>query len=369
MNNEKILFCLLRVGLELEREDPHRVSALFEVKPDWKWIYKMAAKQGVLAIVFDGLNKLINDGLIPVDMLPDKSMKLQWGFNVVKIEQRFEQQKTLAIELADQYAAHNIRTVVLKGLAVAQYYPVPNHRPCGDMDCFLCGNYESGNQIAEQIGADVKRDYYKHAHVSYKGLTVENHQFCTAIRGSKKAKRFEKELQKLLEEPQNKILDSNLEQPNPLFNALFLTIHAWGHFLTEGIALRHLIDWALLVQRFGREIDWVQFKGIAESRDRGMYRFAESMVCLAHYILGVDVPSRFKVDNALSATNRAFLHSILFDDDKINNKGYSAWKGRVMLVLNAFKSDWKYKAFSEQTSVSKTLNNIGSFIFERNPHL
>lgn len=39
-----------------------------------------------------------------------------------------------------------------------------------------------------------------------------------------------------------------LETPPDLFNALFLTKHAQGHFLTEGIPLRHLCDWAILLK-------------------------------------------------------------------------------------------------------------------------
>lgn len=54
------------------------------------------------------------------------------------------------------------------------------------------GQYEFGNLLAERWGASVKRDFYKHSHIRYKGLVVENHQFCTAIRGSRRAKDFER---------------------------------------------------------------------------------------------------------------------------------------------------------------------------------
>lgn len=356
---EQILWALLRKGLQIGTDVP---ATLFSGDPDWKWIYKMAARQGILAIVYDGLAVLIDAGVIPADKQPERALKLQWGFNVVKIEQRFEQQKRVAVELADIYAEHNIRTVVLKGLAAAQYYPVQNHRPCGDLDCFLMGEYERGNQICEQIKADVKRDYYKHSHIVYKGLIIENHQFCTAIRGSKRAKNFERELQKLLPAGQTTLIgDSHLEAPDPLFDALFLTIHAWGHFLTEGIALRHLVDWMMLLDKHEQDIDWTKFKVIAAARDRGMLRFAESMIALAHFVAD---PSQ-----VLSDADSHLLQSILYDQDKINNKGYSAWMGRVMLVKNALCSDWKYKAYSEQSSFGRTINNIWSFIFERNPHL
>lgn len=64
------------------------------------------------------------------------------AYNVERIERRYGQQRRRAAELAAAYAEAGIRTVVLKGFAVSRLYPVPEHRPCGDLDCFLCGDYE-----------------------------------------------------------------------------------------------------------------------------------------------------------------------------------------------------------------------------------
>jgi hypothetical protein len=60
------------------------------------------------------------------------------------------------------------------------------------------GDYEQGNVITQKARTKVERDYYKHSHVSFKGLTVENHQFCIAIRGSKKTKSLERLFQSVL---------------------------------------------------------------------------------------------------------------------------------------------------------------------------
>ena len=46
---------------------------------------------------------------------------------------------------------------MLKGIAVGINYF--NYCPCGDMDCFLMGDYEQGNVIAEQVEAKVEHDF------------------------------------------------------------------------------------------------------------------------------------------------------------------------------------------------------------------
>ena len=90
---------------------------------------------------------------MPPESQPSRELRLRWAYNVERIEHRYGQQRRRAAELAAAYAEAGIRTVVLKGFAVSRLYPVPEHRPCGDLDCFLCGDYERGNRVAEQVGA------------------------------------------------------------------------------------------------------------------------------------------------------------------------------------------------------------------------
>lgn len=368
-NNELTLFFLLREGLSVKGNRCEALS-LFCSMPDWSWIYKMSAKQGVLAIVFDGMAKMIELNQINREYLPSKSLKLQWGYNVVQIEKRYALQQARAIELAALYAKQDIRTVVLKGLAVAQDFPKPNHRPCGDLDCFLMGKYEEGNHIVEELGVKVDCDFYKHSEFNFKGLNVENHQFCTPIRGRKKAKIFERALQDILREQQNqKIGDSDLEIPPVLFNALFLTIHAWGHFLSEGIALRHLVDWALLLEKHYEEIDWKTFKRLIIDRDEGMWRFAQMMTRLSVNYLSIRIDVEEFGDLSLRKIDERVLRDIFYDHVSVHNQPGGAWKHRFALIRNAFCSHWKYVSFSDESLVGHLFRTIRAFCFEKNPHL
>lgn len=173
------LFALLRAGVR--SGDTPDIGGSTDDR--WRELYTAASSQGVSALVWDGIRRL------PPESQPSRELRLRWAYNVERIERRYGQQRRRAAELAAAYAEAGIRTVVLKGLAVSRLYPVSEHRPCGDLDCFLCGDYERGNRVAEQVGAEVKRDFYKHSHIVFRGLTVENHRFCTAVRGSRRSKR------------------------------------------------------------------------------------------------------------------------------------------------------------------------------------
>lgn len=368
----ELLFLLLRSGLRTAIPgDEERIRTLCAArKPDWADIYKMAARQGVLAIAWDGFCRLVQEGLLAPEWQPARTLKLQWGFNAERIGQTYARQWAVSRELAERYAAAGIRTIVLKGFSAAADYPIPEHRPCGDLDCFLPGAYEEGNRLAERFGAAVKRDFYKHSHIVYKGLTIENHHFCTAIRGSRRAKAFERALQEILAEtPPALLKDSHLECPSPLFNALFLTVHAWGHFLNEGITLRILCDWAMLVRAHGEAVDWKRFRQLTAERDRGMYRFAESTLRLGRSLFGVPVPAGIDPGQGLGEVDGRLIRDALFDRNPVHNTEASNWRKRIKMAGNILNDRWKYHSFCEESSLRLLLRAGLAYLFERNPRL
>lgn len=325
----------------------------------WRELYTAASSQGVSALVWDGIRRL------PPELQPSRELRLRWAYNVERIERPYGQQRRRAAELAAAYAEAGIRTVVLKGFAVSRLYPVPEHRPCGDLDCFLCGDYERGNRVAEQVGAEVKRDYYKHSHIVFRGLTVENHRFCTAVRGSRRAKRFERHLQRLLAEgPLSCIPETALLVPPPDFNALFLAKHALSHFLTEGISLRHLCDWAVFIDREGDAVDWTAFRKVA-AEDR-LLRFAEILSDLSVRYLGV---ARNPLPAGVQALADRVLDNILYERRHLNDSPGGAWTKRMRLIGNLARDRWKYGEVYGRSFLLEGLRLSVGYLFDRNPEL
>lgn len=364
-DNELLLLRLVRAGISTDIDDVE-MPGMASLHVDWTNIYRQASMQGVLAIAWDGLQRLVPAG-DKAEAMPSRHLKMQWAYNVEQIERRYAGQFETAVELAKIYCKAGIATIVLKGFSVSEYYPVPNHRPCGDLDCFLGDYYENGNIVASQAGAIVECDYYKHSHIRYNGLMVENHRFCTAVRGNRAAKKFERCLQVELQSGRRHIGDSALESPSPLFNAMFLASHAWGHFLTEGISLRHLCDWAVLLKAEGANIDWQKFKTVAEARDVGLYAFAESLTRLSERCLGVDCESFIFSGEAVN--DDRLLNDILFDRNSIFNKSASAWRKRWWMVRNYWCGRWKFRAYSSTNATAYIFKQGLSYIFDRNPKL
>jgi len=373
-NEERMLFVLLRAGLQTE--PPQECAAAVALPVDWEAVYRMAHVQGVLAVAWDGLQALTKqDGALPADSRPPRELLLRWFGNAARIAGEYGRQWEVAADLAGKFGREGIRTIVLKGFSAARRYPVPSHRPCGDLDCYLSGDYERGNCVAERAGAVVHRDYYKHSHLIYRGLMVENHQFLTAVRGSRKARHLERLLQAALaERPLPPLGQTALEATPPFFDALFLTVHAWTHFLLEeGITLRHLCDWAMLWRCHERELDRAELRRILAERDRGMLAFAESMTALARRYLHVPVAGR----DVLPEDGR-LLRDMLSPasppaPDKENGR---RWPGvpfgvryRWQLVRTLVRNRWKFRRYSERSLSGHLFRAVLAFVFERVPRL
>ncbi len=385
MNNLiDMFFYLLRLGLGTEKVGglvPVGFSSLNEEQTGAAWgrIFKLGVGQGVAAIQFDGVQCLLAEeaqkvagepeaamtGMGKTLPQPPKRLMLSWFAHAVQIEGQCAAQLETAAELAAIYGDAGIRTVVLKGIAAGLNYPQPEHRPCGDLDCFLMGEYERGNALAAKAGAEVIPEHYKHSHITYRGLTVENHQFCAPVRGSRRIKAFERLLRSLLREEGTEMIgETRLECPSPMFNALFLTNHAKTHFFSEGIVLRHLCDWAMLLHRHGEDIDWPRFKEYC--REFGMGNFADSMTRLSARLLNVAVPVGYAVEENREQDDY-LLDEMLSGMSRLS--GGSVWMQRLGIIRNVANNRKRHKVFSDKTYLHYICQLVFGFIFDRTPKL
>lgn len=355
-DNIVILTQLIGVGLKIRNIE----SLSFDInnisKAQWQQIYDLAQEQGVLAIVFDAISDSSIVSLIP------KDLKFRWIAAVSARERNYLKQYNCAKELANEFKQKGIVTTVLKGLSIASYYPIPAHREFGDFDCFLGDDYELGNQIAENIGAKVERDYYRHSHIYYKRLMVENHQFCVGVRGSKTMKMFEKHLRAIMHN-QDEFIDGDLLiKPSSDFNALFLTSHAMTHFLVEGIKLRHICDWALLLHHEQDTINWMEFY---QWTDKLRYtKFANILTGIAIQFMGLEIHNPSVRCEDMYAD---YVLDDIFCQNSIFNKGYGVWKSRIISIKNRLKSLWKFKVIYQRSVFATICEQVLGFIFDRRP--
>ena len=181
----------------------------------------------MLAIAWDGLEQLIAEGLIPQERQPPLQLKIQWAYNVEQIEKRYAEQVRVLSELTAFYHKHGIPTMLLKGYGVSLDYPIPAHRPCGDIDIWLFGQQEHADALLHrEKGTAINLEKHHHTVFSLDGITVENHYDFLNVHAHASNREIEKKLQELAAEPEKKVLlgEAPLYLPSVDFNALFLSL-------------------------------------------------------------------------------------------------------------------------------------------------
>lgn len=343
---EKELFALLRLGLgnsTLEKE----ILSDFIMMPanQWARLGAKALEQGVLGILLDGVELLDASPYGPTREL-SKEQKLEWIGQVLQIEQGNKHQIEVMNDLAMKWTNEGCKVMVMKGQANSIMYSRPEHRSPGDIDCYLFEDYQLGNDIARLVGANVDERWYKHSQISYKGELFENHLYFVHTREGKRSKRLQKELERALQVKEWRTFpESKVLIPPVQWNAMFLTYHACAHFLSEGLRLKQILDWAMFLKSYQKDVDWKAFYEYCDSYH--FRRFADAMTAISVNHLGV------KIENTEITTESPYvekiLHSTLYDEDYIYNAGESVWKSRWHVIRSLFKYRWRYEEVYQES--------------------
>lgn len=220
----------------------------------WSEIQDLANKQGLAAIVLDGIEKL------PDRIRPSKEQSLQWIGEVIQsYENRYEQYRRTIAEMAGFYNSHSYKMMVLKGYACSLNWPNPKHRPSGDIDIWLFGKQKEADVILEQEkGIKIDKKHHHHTVFCWREFMVENHYDFINVHHHKSNRRLEELLKELGQDDSNvvEVYGEKVFLPSPNLHALFLLRHTMSHFAAAEITLRQLLDWAFFTKANCSEINW-----------------------------------------------------------------------------------------------------------------
>ena len=238
-----------------------------------------AYQQCVAAICAEGLQKLLEAG-VSVEY-PDKLTLVSMTFQQ---EQTFLQQEQRMTELSELYRKHGYRMMVLKGWGLSRNYPVPQHRPSSDLDIYLFGKQQEADAMLEQeYGIEIDNGHHHHTVFNYKGLSVENHYDFINVHSHRSSKKIEARLKKLAEQEQDVVrLENGVEiiVPSAELDALFTLKHMAVEFAANGMMVRNILDWGLLVRAKHEQIDWKAFWAYAKEVNLHQFLYAVDRICI-----------------------------------------------------------------------------------------
>ncbi len=376
---ERILFTLLRLGLGLKSSEKEYEELLALPIAQWKAAMTLAERQGMAAIVFDGVQRLYDTYGKEICAAKNQYAEwIQWVFTCTGVMSQYEQrclaQRAAIAELAGIWAKEGIKMMVFKGQANASFYPKPEHRATGDIDCYLFGQAEQGDAVLSKLGVKIDKHWYRHSKISFKGEIIENHRVMGHTRGSKKKKDMEEELKRMAHERVEglEMKDEGLGCaliPSAQFNACFLTYHGLHHFLSEGLRMKQILDWAMFLQKEQDKVDWETYWDFCKRYK--LDRFAEVMMCIATEFLGIKTNTNLTDNGHTDTTDikplaEKVMQSTLYDDNYLFNSSRSDWMVRWLLVKNMFtRNYWKYRDVAQESVLRHLWQNATGYLFDK----
>lgn len=304
------VFSLLRYALwgsEINLE-------LFDENTDWQAILSMAHKQTIAGCVIDGMTSL------PRHLLPKSELLMKSHLFLNKCEQYNELLNDVIKDICGRLDNAGIRSILLKGQGMAQNYPNPKRRSCGDIDLYL-GKENYALTIVKLKEWGILKTNTKtnilHLHFKYRGVPVEIHKIAGLLYSPTGFFRFKKWSENMLQGKNGTVFPCRKAEfngqtvllPPVQFDSLFVFSHLYGHLVSGGIGLRQVVDFTMYLHRFKDEINLDKLH--KDLKSMGLLRPWKTFGHIVTRYLGLPVEEYPFYDSTYSETGDFILHNLI----------------------------------------------------------
>ena len=223
---------------------------------DWQMLYSFAFKQALLGLCFDGIERFGKEYPEELKQNPiGRELLMTWMGKAQQIRRQNMKVNAVASKLYSKFREDGLRCCILKGQGNALMYPNPYSRTPGDIDVWVNASREDITDYAKthfEIGEDIR---YHHIETSMDGVPVELHFFPCSMNNPIYHARLQKWFRRNVDLQCSHIVGlpdgaGDIAIPTTAFNVIYQLTHLYHHFFDEGIGLRQIIDYFLVVCDF-----------------------------------------------------------------------------------------------------------------------
>ena len=259
-SHEKLFFEILQNGLW---EKP--IEAV-PTRNDMLHVVKLALSQTVLGIVG---NVIITDKTLSSYLTERELAYLRkLVMSVVSVSYTWNcSVRNIFMKMHD----NGVEPILLKGQGIAQYYPNPDFRQCGDIDLYVGKQYfEKACEVVKALATEndmaTVKHTKKHFHIYLGKVPVELHLYSDVY--------YPKRLDRIYQEISDagisvapvevELAGYPVKTPSVNFNVFYIFNHLWHHFIADGVGLRQICDLCVLLHRFHGQIDYNYLRNVLE---------------------------------------------------------------------------------------------------------
>ena len=227
---------------------------------NWQELYSFASKQALLGLCFDGIERLGKEYPEELKQNPiGRELLMTWMGKAQQIHRQNMKVNVMAGKLFSMLREDGLRCCILKGQGNALMYPNPYSRTPGDIDVWIDASRERIMEYAQkkfELGDDIR---LQHLETSLDGVAVELHFFPCSMNNPIYHARLQKWFRRYADLQCSHIVGlpdgaGDIAIPTTAFNVVYQLTHLYHHFFDEGIGMRQIIDYFLVVNDFSKNV-------------------------------------------------------------------------------------------------------------------
>lgn len=311
---QELLLALLRAQLWLKPVDE---IVLPSTPEEWDELINLGYKQTVICFIAKACLRHPDVDHIPTEIKDEFEAVLEENKRI------HEHHNAVLIELITKFEEQGLHPILLKGQGIAQMYPEPELRQCGDIDIYFRNEeYELAKSFMltiEDCLEKRQKEKYHHFESKYKGIIVEVHRHTARIPNPFANKRYLKfEEDEMKHSSEITIERHNVFIPSPLFNMVSVFVHMWNHFENKGVSLRQMCDVMMMMFFYKGIIPSLNLNGTARRLSFSLPWQVSN--CVFKERLGL-LPCNSSFDDEIKYRANAML-KIIFNDGAFNYGKY-----------------------------------------------
>ena len=292
---------------------------------EWKSVFLLAKKQALSGIVFDGVKRL------PKEQWPNGDIVLEWTMTSQSIKRRNLKTTDVCLSLTKGLEKDGFEVCILKGQANHVYYDalgleesLGQLRNCGDIDAWIWPKEKVAHPVKSIIDYCKRRNILLslcHLHAEVKpiqGVPVEIHFRPSFLNAPWRDRSFQRLFRSAAFE-EAKVDDMGVVKKLRVdYDLIFQMNHIYRHLLDEGVGMRQVLDFYVLLKEYNKEIsgqsDLMKRKEVmTQISVCGMNRFASALMYVLQEMFGMEdnellcAPSKnhgtFLLDEMMTAGN------------------------------------------------------------------
>lgn len=309
-------------------------------KEEFAELMNLAKEQTVFGLAYDAISQHSVKGQY------DKRQTFEAYAKTEKIKQKNALVDKELKEMVRMFDENNVDYLVVKGQTYRILYPKPEVRMAGDIDFLIHNAYSEVKEVIERLYSVNLPDKMIEKEIEFKHASVpfELHTSLRTYALKRHQKVWDNLVEKEWQEPYYVEIDGvKVRTLSPTMNAAYVFIHLFFHFMREGVALRQLCDWAMVLHHYQDKIDKERLLEILSDLD--LFDACCAFGTILTDCLGLP-EGEFPLP--LSNIDRKWQHKIMkgiFEGGnfgRLHHQAKSSWQFKIETLQQAIRNTFRY---------------------------